>query len=170
MRQTTDCTSTHGLVARGCCAGPDTNRAVGLHSLPSFGLIAVSSGKPEFSNCRSDLSMHLREHALGGRIRVLGWVGRVDRKAAGHSGGCRLRRWRRRGLLLGQRFGADLLGITALFARHHRPQDAAVLVLSILSSVPTPTTAPGVPACRRIGPRRSGSADRRIASPAGPGC
>ena len=46
VQQRTDYTSTNGLVARGCCAGPDTNRSIGLHSLPSFGLIAVSSGKP----------------------------------------------------------------------------------------------------------------------------
>ena len=70
VQQRTDYTSTNGLVARGCCAGPDTNRSVGLHSLPSFGVIAVSSGKPEFTNCRSDLSMHLREQVLGGRVRV----------------------------------------------------------------------------------------------------
>ena len=59
---------------------------------------------------------------------MLGWVGRVDRKAAGHSGGDRLRHWRRRGFLLGRRLDADMLGIEALLTRHHRPKDSGVLV------------------------------------------
>ena len=60
----------------------------------------------------------------------MGWVGRVDRKAAGHSGGdrLRLRHWRRRGFLLGRRLDADMLGIEALLTRHQRPQDSGVLV------------------------------------------
>ena len=53
------------------------------HSLPSLGLIAVSSGKPEFTNCRSDLSMHLREHVLGGRIQVLGLIGLIGARLGG---------------------------------------------------------------------------------------
>ena len=38
-------------------------------------MIAVPSGKPEFTNCRSDLSLHLREHVLGGRIQVMKSLG-----------------------------------------------------------------------------------------------
>ena len=99
VQQRTDYTSTNGLVARGCCAGPDTNRSVGLSPdtgspedgpclakgqacgltrparpirSPGLGAIAATQGKPEFTNCRSDLSMQLREHVYAGRKCCVG--------------------------------------------------------------------------------------------------
>ena len=69
VRQRTDCTSTNGLVAEisgeAEIADPDTNRSVGLHSLHGVGLDRRHAGLVEFTSCRSDLSVHLREHVYG---------------------------------------------------------------------------------------------------------
>ena len=66
---------------------------------------------------------------------MVGW-GRVDRRACGARSGRAGRSlvWRRRHragrrlLALGLRLLADVLRVEALLARHHRPQDASVLV------------------------------------------
>ena len=76
MRQRADCTSTNGLVAPRRVR--TQIRTAQLGSIPSTGLgtIAAAWGKPEFTSCRSDLSMHLREHAYGGRNHswLSGWL------------------------------------------------------------------------------------------------
>ena len=36
-----------------------------------LGAIAATQGKPEFTGCRLDLSMHLREHVFGRGVSVL---------------------------------------------------------------------------------------------------
>ena len=79
----TDCTSTNGLVAVACpragAADPDTNRSMGLHSLHGVGRDCRPAGLAEFTNCRSDLSMHLREHVYAGttfdsvEVGLIGW-------------------------------------------------------------------------------------------------
>ena len=58
-------------------ADPDTNRSAGLHSIRGFGRDCRHAGLVEFTGCRSDLSMHLREHVFGGRVEncVVGLVG-----------------------------------------------------------------------------------------------
>jgi hypothetical protein len=57
-----------------CCtpagADPDTNRSAGLHSIAVVGHLSRHAGLVEFTGCRSDLSMHLREHVFGGRLLV----------------------------------------------------------------------------------------------------
>ena len=66
-RQRTDCTSTNGLVAP-VGADPDTNRSAGgLHSIHVVGRYVRHARLVEFTGCRSDLSMHLREHVFRGR-------------------------------------------------------------------------------------------------------
>ena len=64
----TDCTSTNGLVAVTCpragAADSDTNRSMGSIRSTGLGRIAATQGKPEFTNCRSDLPMHLRDARL----------------------------------------------------------------------------------------------------------
>jgi len=62
------------IYKRPCCtpagADPDTNRSVGLHSIAVLGRRGRHAGLVEFTGCRSDLSMHLREHVFGGRLLV----------------------------------------------------------------------------------------------------
>jgi hypothetical protein len=62
----TDCTSTNGLVAPRRVR--TQIRTAQLDSIRSSGLgtIAAALGKPEFTSCRSDLSVHLPEHVCGG--------------------------------------------------------------------------------------------------------
>ena len=69
VRQRADCTSTNGLVAP-CGADPDTNRSAGLHSFHGVGHDRRRVGLVEFTGCRSDLSMHLRQHVFGGNSGI----------------------------------------------------------------------------------------------------
>jgi hypothetical protein len=72
------------IYKRPCCtpagADPDTNRSAGLHSLRGFGRDCLRVGLAEFTSCRSDLSMHLREHVYRGGTKEIG--SRVDRSGA----------------------------------------------------------------------------------------
>ena len=118
VRQRTDCTSTNGLVARGG-ADPDTNRSVGLHSFHGVERDCRPAGLVEFTDCRSDLSMHLREHVFLGRNRFS--VDRLSSSGSGCAAGhlrCHRRSLVSRSLGIG--LDADVLRIEAFAARHHR--------------------------------------------------